>query len=348
MTEMMAQFLQSRGGPPSGAPQAPSSQNQSYLNITPEAAAAQMQKLMEMRRTRPPSFGPSQTGTNPHETGGTSNATNAQHIQQVPAWYGTFSAAIPNFGGQSTNEIQIHVAGMFDQPIRADNWPKNLALKICKEPLKDNQELKSWLKHQSRTPKIQFKANLRVPDGSMNEQKFQALYKFMVESRIYAYTGLQIPSGKSIYIVIFPLQSCFIGVIFLDNLPDLPGSGNALDGAPPEVAEPLPLSGLNLPPEILARVQTLEPAKQRQFVAQLLARARRQQQIQQVQAANSHGMPIPYQAIATMPPGLPTNINVPTNAGAFNTGGGTVNYEMLQSFMQRNGESSASQGMNPG
>ena len=42
------------------------------------------------------------------------------------------------------------------------------------------------------------------------------------------------------------------------------------------------------------------------------------------------------------------NLNGPMNAGAHNTGGGTVNYEMLQSFMQRNAEGSTSQGMNSG
>ena len=42
------------------------------------------------------------------------------------------------------------------------------------------------------------------------------------------------------------------------------------------------------------------------------------------------------------------NLNGPINAGAHNTGGGTVNYEMLQSFMQRNAEGSTSQGMNSG
>jgi len=48
--------------------------------------------------------------------------------------------------------------------------------------------------------------------------------------------------------------------------------------------------------------------------------------------------PHPYSAVASIPAGLHANINVPMNAGTYNMGGGTVDYEVLQSFMQRNAE----------
>ena len=64
-------------------------------------------------------------------------------------------------------------------------WPKNFALNPCKEPLKDDKELSSWLqRHQHRTRVMQFKPNPRAPDGSMNEQRFHALIKFMEDRRI--------------------------------------------------------------------------------------------------------------------------------------------------------------------
>jgi len=69
--------------------------------------------------------------------------------------------------------------------IRTDIWPKNFTLNLCKEPLKDNTELSSWIKrHQARTRVMQFKPNPRAPDGPMNEQRFAALYKFMSDHRI--------------------------------------------------------------------------------------------------------------------------------------------------------------------
>ena len=45
---------------------------------------------------------------------------------------------------------------------------------------------------------------------------------------------------------------------------------------------------------------------------------------------------------------MKTNVTGPANTVSYNTAGGTVNYEMLQSFMQRSAEGSNSQGMNTG
>ncbi|KAG6373305.1 hypothetical protein JVT61DRAFT_6443 [Boletus reticuloceps] len=371
-SQAVAQFWQARGGTisaPSGSnPQAGPSQMPSHPTVTPEVAA-QMQKLIEMKGIRPPSFGPSsQTyGTTSHETGVSPNVTNNQVIQSSNStWIGMFSGTFPRLSGQGTNEVQIHVVGAFTTPkptdvraeIRTDIWPKNLTLKPCKEPVRDNTELTSWIRrHQSRTRIMQFIPNPRAPNASINEQRFQALYNFMSEHRIYAYAGWQLPSGKFSYnIFIFATHKGFVGAVFPDGLPDLPGSGNTLD-VQPSVQEAKPPSGITIPPALLARMQGLDPATQRQLLAHCLQlqqqeRLRRQQlQTQQPhtasgQALGSLGMSIPPNpySVPNIPAGLHTNVNAPTNAGAYNARGGTVNYEMLQSFMQRNAEGSTSQG----
>ena len=181
------------------------------------------------------------------------------------------------------------------------------------------------------------------------------------------------------------MHNSFAGAVFPDGLPDLPGSGNALDvQAPVEEVKPQLLSGLTLPAALIARMQGLEPAKQRQLFAHFIRVQQQQEQLrrqqlqqnQQLHTASGQTLgspammsipPHPYSAVASIPAGLhvstlrlahhvgyctddfrtKANINGPMNTGAYNTGGGTVNYEMLQSFMQRNAEGSTSQGMHP-
>ncbi|KAF8558098.1 hypothetical protein OG21DRAFT_1481638 [Imleria badia] len=379
-SQALAQFWQSRGGTISASSgsnsQAGPSQTQTHPILTPELAA-QMQKLMEKKGIRVPSGPSSQTsGTTSHETSVNPNATNNQVNQPLntntSAWHGTFSGNFPKLNGQVTNEMQIHVLGLFTSPMpndartdtRTDTWPKNFPLNPCKEPLKDLAELSSWLKrHQSRTRVMKFIPNPHAPDGSVNEQKFLALNKSMTEHRMYAYAGWQLPSGKFSYnIFIFPMERSFAGAVFPDGIPDLPGSGNALDVQPsPAEVKPQLLNGLTFPPAFLARMQGLEPAKQKQVLAHIIRVQQqeqlRRQQLQQVQqphtasgqASSSLGMSMslnPYTSMPNISAGLHGNVNGPTNAAAYNAGGGTVNYEMLQSFMQRNAEGSPSQGMN--
>ncbi|KAG8213163.1 hypothetical protein J3R82DRAFT_11572 [Butyriboletus roseoflavus] len=359
------QFWQSRGGTISAHngsnPQAGPVQTQPHPTVAPEVA------MIEKKGIRPQSFGSSsQTSGTSHETGANPNATSTPLT--TPAWQGTFSWTPPKLSGQVVNEVQIHVVGVMPIPIpsdiRTETWPKNLTLNPCKEPLKDNTELPLWVKrHKPRAHLIRFGSSPRAPDGSVNEQRFHTLYKFMAEHRVYAYAGWQLPSGKFSYnIVIFPMASCFAGAVFPDGVPDLPGSGNVLDIQPPvEEAKPRSLSGFNFTPALRARMQGLEPAKQKQLIAHFL-RAQQQeqlrlQQLQQTQqpytassqTLNSLGIstpPNPYGTSANIPVGLHANVNGPTNSGAYNPG--TVNYEMLQSFMHRSAEGSTSQGMNPG
>lgn len=126
-SHVVAQFWQSRGGtistPSGGHPQAGPSQVQSHPTVTPEIAP-QVPKPIEMKGTRPQSFGPSSqtSGAPSHETSVNPNTTNNQLIQTINSstWYGTFSGTFPKLSGQATNEVQIHVVGMFTPPTQSD------------------------------------------------------------------------------------------------------------------------------------------------------------------------------------------------------------------------------------
>ena len=105
----------------------------------------------------------------------------------------------------------------------------------------------------------------------------------------------------------------FAGIVFPDGLPDLPGNGNVLEISPPvaEAKPPQMLSGLTFPPALMAHMQGLEPAKQRELLGHFLRLQQqerlRRQQLQQAQQAhpasgqaNSLGMSIPPNPMGTV------------------------------------------------
>ena len=113
--QVLAQFLQPRGGTisaPNGSnPMAGPSQMQPHPATGPETAA-QMQKLIEKKGTRPQVLGSaSQTpGAMPPETGVHSSATNNQP-NQTSIWNGTFLWTFSQFSGQAVVEGQIQALG---------------------------------------------------------------------------------------------------------------------------------------------------------------------------------------------------------------------------------------------
>lgn len=203
-----------------------------------------------------------------------------------------------------------------------------------------------------------------------------------MEARTFGIVAWQLPSGTiSQNMIVFPMSNKLVGAVFpVTGLPDLPGSGK-VDGPKPQPqlqqhSQPqLPLQQLQqqqqqppgvFTPEMLTRLQGLDPQQQRRFMQQLALQQKirqRQREIQQHQQLQAGAMqqevqaPAPGVGMQNMSP-FSNGSNMPMNMfggggvpqrqinGGMQLGGvgSTVNSEMMQSFMQR---SANGQGMNP-
>lgn len=369
--QSITQFWQSRGGTVNVSPSGTHQQGTNQTMPVPPEFAAQMQKLVDKQGIRPQSFGlvPQPSSTAPQDVSPNPGATSSQATQpqQQPVWHGTFSWVAPETT-QGAREMQVQVIALpVPQPsgnLLAHTWPTNMTLKFSKEPLQDPQELQTWVKgHQPSL--VRLTTSPRANDQASNNQSFASLIKLMGDRHIYAYTGWPLPNANySDNMVIFPVNTNFLGAVFpTTGLPNLPGRGNTLEPVKPPADLRGVLSSLNLPPVVVAQLQGLDPAKQKELILQFVRRAQlhRQQQHQQMPPQPT----LPVQEMGTM--GTP-NVNVtaagnmgmnnfPPNApgatrpmasGVHGNGGRTVNMEMFQSFMQRNADGSSSQGTNPG
>ncbi|KAH7884579.1 hypothetical protein F5I97DRAFT_1929424 [Phlebopus sp. FC_14] len=371
-SQVLAHFWQSRGGnvtfPGSNNVTQGTNQGQPIAVVSPEVVV-QMQSVNDHKAARSQNIGgtASPLASASQETTSNSNSASNLYTQALSAtsWYGTFSWKLPRAGDQGAGEIQAYVVGLLAPStpgdIRADTWPKTLALTLCKEPVRDGSELSNWIK-RTQPLILQFKPNSRAADTSTNEKNFLSLIKLMSERRIYACAGWRLPSGQfSDNILIFPMGNSFAGAAFpLTGLPDLPGKANAQDVANPLEAQKPQIQGATAIPPLLARLQGLDPARRAQVMQQFVKARQEQQRRRQSQQQQVQDMPVPvvshmnvnpYDAAATgSASSLFGNTAVPQrpDGGVYSAGGGTVNYEMLQSFMQRNIDGSASTGANLG
>lgn len=365
--QAMAQLWQSRGGPINGANIHSAGLNQ--LQPTSSDLAVQMKKLVDGAGIRPSPFGlvpqpasmtvPQETNINP---GTTSSQPTHSHV-----WEGTFSWMTPQGNGQGPKEMQMHLSGFANPQISvnlyAHTWPKNMALTFCKEPLKEPTDIRNWAK--SHHPlMVRFVLSSRANDPASNDaQSFQSLMKLMNERHIYAYAGWKLPNGNlSNNIVIFPFGGILNGAVFpVTGLPDLPGSGNTLEPVKPALGPHAARDLGHLPPNLLAQLQALDPVK-REHVLNAM-RMQIQQQQQQSQSQLSQAPPTQDATLGSlnasamaptagnMPMALPPNgpgVSRPTGGGMYGNGGGTVNMEMLQSFLRRNAAASSQNTTNPG
>ncbi|KAI6168218.1 hypothetical protein EDD17DRAFT_754816 [Pisolithus thermaeus] len=368
--QAMAQFWQSRGGPINGGNIHSAGSNQPQP--TSSELAVQMKKLVDGTGIRPSPFGlgPHAASMTASQEANINPGTTSSQPTFSHVWEGTFSCVTPQWNGQGPMEIQMRLSG-FANPqtsanLHAHTWPKNMALTFCKEPLKEFAEIKNWAKSHHPLLMVRFALSPRANDSaSNNAQSFQSLLKLMSERRIYAYAGWKLPNGNlSNNIVIFPMGGLFNGVVFpVTGLPSLPGSGNTLEPVKPAAGPHTARELNNLPPLLLAQLQALDPAKREQFLyAMRVQIQQQQQQLQQSQSQPSQAHPTQDAAVGSlntnamaptagnMPIALPHNVpgvSRPTGGGMYGNGGGTVNMEMLQSFMQRNAAAS-SQNTNPG
>lgn len=355
--------------------------------------AAQMHKLLNKTGIPGPTFSgsPQPRPAHPPASGSTS-----QHQSQPQSQPQASTSAIPGGPNQWEGSFTIQHAGQpkgFEVQVAAvmsskgqphtETWPERMFIDIPQGGPKDPPDLKSWLqKHHQSAVIAQFRPQARSIEQKKNDAAYNALMRIMMEARTFGIVAWQLPSGTmSQNMIVFPMGHKLVGAVFpVTGLPDLPGSGK-VDGPKPQPqlqqhSQPqLPLQQLQQPqpqppgvftPEMLTRLQGLDPQQQRRFMQQLALQQKirqRQREIQQHQQLQAGAMqqevqaPAPGVGMQNMSP-FSNGSNMPMNMfggggvpqrqinGGMQLGGvgSTVNSEMMQSFMQR---SANGQGMNP-
>lgn len=307
-------------------------------------------------------------------------------------WEGSFTFTIQHAGKAQWFEAQVATVNYKGQ-LHTETWPERMLINLAQEGLKDPKELKLWLqKHHQSAVMVQFKPQARNIEQKKNDMIHHMLMKTMMEARTFGIAAWQLPSGlMSNNMIVFPMNNVLVGAAFpLTGLPDLPGSSK-VDAPKPQVQmqpqqqqqqpqqqpqlqqQPQSQPQLHQPPqlqppgvftpEMLTRLQGLDPQQQRHFMQQLALQQQirqRQRQMQQQLQTGAMQQEVPAPALGVgmqnMSPfsngaNLPMNMfgggGVPQrqiSAGMHLGGVGTVNSEMMQSFMQRNANG---QGMNP-
>lgn len=364
--------------------------------ISSSDLAAQMHKLLNKTGIQGPTFSgsPKPRPAHPPASGSTSQHQSQPHHRSQPQastsatsggpkqWEGSFTFTIQHAGQPKGFEVQVAAVDHKGQ-LHTETWPERMFINVSQEGLKDPRELKLWLqKHHQSAVMVQFKPQARNIEQKLNDMVHHVLMKTMMEARTFGVAAWQLPSGlMSHNMIVFPMRDTLVGAVFpLTGLPDLPGSSKA-DAPKPQMQmqpqqQPQPQMQMQpqpqlqppgvFTPEMLTRLQGLDPQQQRHFMQQLALQQQirqRQRQMQQHQQQLQTGAmkqevqpPAPGVGMQNMSPfsngaNLPMNMfgggGVPQRqiSGGMHLGGvGTVNSEMMQSFMQRN---ASGQGMNP-
>ncbi|KAG2756836.1 hypothetical protein P692DRAFT_20790624 [Suillus brevipes Sb2] len=376
---------------------------------SPEVAA--LHKLPNKTSTQVPTFSGSPNPRPAHlpASGSTSQHQSQPHHQSQPQpqastsassrvskqWEGSFTFTIQHAGQPKGLEVQVTAVTNSKGQLHTETWPERMSINMSQEGLKDHAELQFWLRrHYQTAVMVQFKPQARNFERKMNDMVYHVLMKTMADAPTFGVVAWQLPSGPmSPNMIVFPMNNGLVGAVFpVTGLPDLPGSSK-VDAPKPQLqlqpqqqsqSQPQPqqqpqpqpqLQQLQPPgvftPDMLTRLQGLDPQQQRLFMQQLMVQQRnRQQQRQQLQQQHQQQQqrqqtgamqqevqaPAPGVGMQNMSPfsnaaNLPMNMfgggGVPQRqiGGGMHLGGmGTVNSEMMQSFMQR---SANGQGMNP-
>lgn len=365
---------------------------------SPEVAA--LHKLPNKTSTQGPTFSgsPKPRPTHLPASGSISQHQSQPHHQSQPQpqaststtsrgpkqWEGSFTFTIQHAGQPKGLEVQVTAVTNSKGQLHTETWPERMSINMSQEGL-DRSELSLWLRrHYQTAVMVQFKPQARNSEQKMNDMVYHVLMKTMFEAQTFGVVVWQLPSGPmSPNMIVFPMNNGLVGAVFpVTGLPDLPGSSkaDAPKPQPQQQSQPQPqpqqqLQQLQPPgvftPEMLTRLQGLDPQQQRLFMQQLMLqqqnRQRQRQQLhhhqqqQQQQRQQTGAMqqevqaPAPGVGMQNMSPfsnaaNLPMNMfgggGVPQRhiGGGMHLGGmGTVNSEMMQSFMQRNANG---QGMN--
>ncbi|KAG1870716.1 hypothetical protein DFJ58DRAFT_22358 [Suillus subalutaceus] len=323
------------------------------------ALAAQMHKLLNRTGIQGPTFSGSPKPRPAHPPASGSTSQHQQHQSQPQAstsatsggpkqWEGSFTFTIQHAGQSKGCEVQVATVNYKGQ-LHTETWPERMFINISQEGVKDPLELKSWLqKHHQSAVMVQFKPQARNIEQKLNDMVHHVLMKTMMEARTFGIAAWQLPSGPMSHnMIVFPMNSVLVGAVFpLTGLPDLPGSSK-VDAPKPQMQmqpqqQPQPQLQLQqqaqlqppgvFTPEMLTRLQGLDPQQQRHFMQQLalqqqMRQRQRQMQQQHQQQLQTGAMqqevqaPAPGVGMQNMSP-FSNGANVPMNM--FGGGGGTA------------------------
>lgn len=389
--QALMQFMQARSGS-AGFPHSPEVAAQMLKLINKTGIQSSPFTGSPKPRPAPPPASGSTYQPQPQPQPQASTSTTSGGPKQ---WEGSFTFTVSHAGQQKGLEVQMAVA-ISKGELHTETWPDKMFINLSNEGVKDQMELQTWLrKHHQSAVMVQFKPQARNIEQKMNDMVHHVMMKTMMENRSFGIAAWQLPSGiMSNNMIVFPMSNGLTGAVFpVTGLPDLPGSGKVdapkpqpqpqLQPQPQPQLQPQPQPQLQsqpqpqpqsqpqhqsgvFAPEMLTRLQGLDPQQQRYFMQQLaLQQQMRQRQRQQPQQPQQTGAmqqevpaptPGPGVGMQNMSPFL-NGANLPMNmfggggvpqrqisGGMYPGGAGTVNHEMMQSFMQRSADGSGRQG----
>ncbi|KAF9000740.1 hypothetical protein BDQ17DRAFT_1359462 [Cyathus striatus] len=287
----------------------------------------------------------------------------------VMVWQGTFTWS--GTGPSGKKEIRANLFASSNSPeCRADTWPDNFTLVPTQTPIVELSDLREWMKRH-KPALCTFYPDTTQGEGEMNNSYYRMLVQLLTQRRIYATAAWTRPSGaQENNVLIMAMNAGLIGAFFpLTGIPEMPKPSNP--------TAPLPLTQLTgLPPQLVAQLQPLNNEQRMQYLAQYVQQKQMQaRQAEQVQNNSSQSQVNPLMMMsqginsATQPNsahsqpiygnmgGMSGHVGMQVGSNGNNAmslgpghanniasvqsrsiGGGNMNYD-LQSFMQRNGDS---------
>ncbi|KAF9452329.1 hypothetical protein P691DRAFT_772324 [Macrolepiota fuliginosa MF-IS2] len=362
---------------PVGAGMSPSANAQAGAGMTSNETSVNANNGTAMNPTPQ-----SQPQPQPQPQQSTMQSPSTNQGQSVPVWEGILSF---NGTGSDGNKKEVRT-GVSASSSNASNshpetWPSTLTLLPAHTPAVSIPEFQDWIR---RTKPVLCTFKARTPDDEAN---YLMLVSVMSSKKMYATASWSLPNGTvKENVLIFPINNIGLcGAFFpLGGIPEMPKAASPAPQVPPQIVALIS----QLPPEqrsnAIAQIRqkiAAGPEVANSFFRALMQRHLQQQQLQQQTAqnraamANQFGLNHGMAQMGTMSnsPNLMNfmGMNGMNTAGAnplaamgnpsailpnmaragTGTGSGTsmnLNYDVLQSFMQRNNPDGNASGMGPG
>ncbi|KAG6842103.1 hypothetical protein C0991_002757 [Blastosporella zonata] len=293
-------------------------------------------------------------------------------------WQGSISFSGTDASG-AKKDIVVWVIGTSPNApeiSRTDTWPSVMPLQPAQQVAVPLADLQTWIQHHrpvlfNLTPQTH-----GVADPVGNETSFKALINLLIQRKAYAVSGWTLPSGEQgNNILFFPVNASSLGAACfpLTGLPELPKSRvlATIDLSNPELRARIMAMSPEQREQFSKQYKQHRALQAQQLMAQnggnpgannalmaMNAMNSMPQQAQQFQQQQKPQQPPDMAFVGNVhPPGnyggmgmmntmglgqqpaMMAGMPRPVNAGMRNSMPPNINYEMMQSFMQRNPDS---------